>query len=229
MVLRRRIARRRRTRRSRRRGNAFKSTTANIPAHPKATVQSPWNSVVVQRTANVATTTSFSLTSGYIRDILFDQLTIPNSVSSVAVRLLSIEFYDLAGRPIEVKIHDYSAAQNAPVGSGISFPGRAGWSKVKLIWPKSISSTPISIVKGATDIVATGTVGPVFGVPNEAGTAVFYKVHVLWRLNNNSAPSFFTQAHDSQISTNIVTKSSDQRHKREADEMVDMESLSISD
>lgn len=172
----------------RRNGGAWKTGTPKVTATPTTAQEVPWNSIIVQRTVTVANNTTFTGNLLYIRDGLLAQIALGSATGTLSIRVMAADCFDLAGRPIEFRIHDYSttttAIVDAPViGTALSYPARNGWSRARLVFPKAISVEAKNVANAATSspLVFSGAVGAPMGVTNSTSTLILLRIRVLWR------------------------------------------------
>jgi hypothetical protein len=180
----------RRPRRGNGRKSAFNGRMVQAPVFPRATCQAPWNTCVIQRTATVANSTVFTVTPSYVRDALIAQLGLPTTIGGIGFRFISAEVYDLAGRPIEMKLQDVFSTSPSALVTGIDYPGRSGWAKLRLIWPKSVSANSYSVTSttDAKTLIA-GSVSTPLGNTTVTSTNILLKIKVLWRVANETSPT----------------------------------------
>lgn len=165
---------------------------SNAPQAPRASSYAPWNALTIQRTVNIANSTAFTITPTYLRDTLISQLGLVAGTTALTttfnIRPISIEVHDMAGRPFTLAIRDFSSVQASTttalptVGTGISYPSRSGYSRVRLTWPKVISANPLRVTSTANaTVIVSGSTGIPSGNTIITGTAVLLKISVLWR------------------------------------------------
>lgn len=163
----------------------FTGIRAQPPRTPRTAQDAPWNTIVVQRTFSVSDSTTFSVNLTYFRDILANQLS-ATSDATLTFRIMSIDLYDLGGRPMEISNYNYShtstSVMNKQLSTALSWPDRNGWSRTKLIWPKSISANSMSFGGTQLATVIAGGVGAPIGITTVASDKVLLRVKYLWRV-----------------------------------------------
>lgn len=174
----------------------FCGISCRAPVRPKSAQEAPWNSIVVQRRVAVSDNSTFSVNAQYVTDSLIAQLEFPSTVQ-VSWRLKFIDIYDLSGRPFDARIYDYNEAGSNPfqgqLATGISVPPRNGWSSLRLVYPKAISTSAHRTgTAGVTWL--TGNVGAPLGIESVASGTMLFRLHLLWRpLTGTGAPVGFSE------------------------------------
>lgn len=192
---------RRRNRFSRRIGinrkSDFDGLNVRAPSRPKTAQEAPWNSIVVQRRITVSDDSAFTVNTQYIIDSLIAQLELPTTVS-LTWRIRFVDVYDLAGRPFDARIYDFTRQRTgvpAPgqLATGLSVPARNGWSSTRLIFPKAVSAFANS---GGSAIATwmTGSVAAPIGITSATSDLMLFRMHLLWRpLQAGGAPTGFSE------------------------------------
>jgi len=161
----------------------FTGIRSQGPINPRTAQDAPWNPIVVQRSVSVADATSFSISLAYVRDVLANQLGL-TSDNTLTFRILAMNTYDMAGRPIEMAIYNFTSipgAYNSQLITSVSWPGRVSWPRVKYVWPRAISAIPLSFAGPNTTAVAQGAVATPLGVVDNSSTVIMLRFHLLWR------------------------------------------------
>lgn len=154
------------------------------PFNPKSSADAPWNAVTVQRPISIASGTDFSLTAKYLGDALKDQLNLPTTIN-LHMRIMSIDLYDLAARPFEVRSYNYTTTSTntgmTQLGTVVAWPGRDKFTRARLTWPLSVTAIPVSDTL-ATSIVLQGSVAAnTYGNAVENTTVLLMRARILWR------------------------------------------------
>lgn len=162
----------------------FTGIRSQPPRKPRSAQDAPWNSLTVQRTFTIADSSTFSVTIAYLRDILANQLG-TTADASLTFRVLALDVYDLAGRPMELSSYNYTTgtagSTNTQLVTALSWPDRDGWSCVRFTWPKVISTTPMSFSGALTNVAIAGGVGAPIGINSVASDKVLLRARFLWR------------------------------------------------
>lgn len=162
----------------------FTGVRSQPPRKPRSAQDAPWNSLIVQRTFTIADSSTFSLNIAYLRDILANQLG-ATADASLTFRVLALDLYDLAGRPMELSSYNYTTgtagSTNTQLVTALSWPDRDGWSCIRFTWPKVISTTPMSFAGALTNVVVAGGVGAPIGITSVASDKVLLRARFLWR------------------------------------------------
>lgn len=187
MVRRRNRISRRRYRPRRMNKSAFTALSLRSPTVPRSSSQIIWSPYTLQRTVELADSTTASFTFAYIRESLLSILAI-STTSALSVRLLSLEVYDLAGRPLSLTINDLvdsiggiEAASGGTLRVAYDYPGRTSWAKVKICWPKTHSSVSQRLESGNTTNFASVSVGTPIGASLVSSKpSILYRLRLLW-------------------------------------------------
>lgn len=164
----------------------FDGRRVTLSVNPKPAAYNPWNTVCVQRRVISDSNKAFTLTLGYLNDAFRAQLGFDKLTGTFVMRLISIAVYDLGGRPIELNIGDYVSDQSNTLGTSLigsmDYPGRSSFSRVKLVWPASVSANSVRVATGDPRIFATGSIGSTVGNDVESDSNYFLlKIWVLWK------------------------------------------------
>lgn len=184
----------------------FTGSLRRISRVPKISQDAPWNTIVVQRSIAVADSSVFSITNGYMLDILRNQLNL--TTADLTYRVMSIDVFDTKGRPFEMKVFDYSYNDTASNGSlslitAVAWPGRMQYSSARFVWPKAISARPLSAHIPGTRIMASGAVGAPSGVESVGNGALILRVRFLWRPTQaQTTPTAF----EVKMASNAISK-----------------------
>jgi len=183
----------------------FTGTLGRISRIPRISQDAPWNQVIVQRSVEVQDNTSFSVTIQYLIDILRNQLGLPTTIG-LTFRIMSIDVFDVSGRPFEMKIFNYLnevSQQNGTLSlvTAVAWPGRVQYSSAGFRWPKTISSLPVNTTTPGTRIVASGAVGRPMGVESVGAGTLLFRVRYLWRPTQaQTVPTFNVVLSENTIS-----------------------------
>lgn len=162
----------------------FTGIRSQPPRKPRSAQDAPWNSLTVQRTFTIADSSTFSVNIAYLRDVLANQIG-ATSDASLTFRILALDVYDLAGRPMELSSYDFTQGSagiaNSQLVTALSWPDRDGWSCARFTWPKAISATALSFSGTPTNVVVAGGVGAPIGINSVVTDKVLLRVRFLWR------------------------------------------------
>lgn len=154
---------------------------------PRSAQDAPWNEIVVQRTATIADSSTFSIDCTYVRDILANQLNVAAG-SNITFRIIAVTINDLAGRPLEIASYNFAASNslsNNQLTTALSWPGRNTWSGTRFVWPKAISAISLSFASTNPILVITGGIGAPVGIINNAVTTTLLRFNILWRVTQD--------------------------------------------
>lgn len=162
----------------------FTGSLRRISRVPKISQDSPWNSITVQRSIAVTDSTQFSITNGYLLDVLRNQLNL--LTVDLTYRIMAMDVFDTKGRPFEMKVFDYGYNESVTNGTlslitAVAWPGRMQWSSAGFVWPKAISARPLSAQVPGTRLIASGAVGTPSGVESVGSGSLILRVRYLWR------------------------------------------------
>lgn len=184
----------------------FTGSLRKISRVPKISQDAPWNSITVQRTIAVADSTVFSITNGYLLDVLRNQLYL--TTADLTYRVMAMDVFDTKGRPFEMKVFDYGYNESISNGTlslvtAVAWPGRMQWSSARFVWPKAISARPLSSQIPGTRLIASGAVGTPSGVESVGSGSLILRVRYLWR---PTQPQTTPTSFEVKLASNAVTK-----------------------
>lgn len=184
----------------------FTGSLRGISRVPRISQDAPWNSITVQRSIAVTDSTVFSITNGYLLDVLRNQLNL--LTVDLTYRVMAMDVFDTKGRPFEMKVFDYGYNESASNGTlslitAVAWPGRMQWSSARFVWPKAISARPLSAQIPGTRLIASGAVGTPSGVESVGAGSLILRVRYLWR---PTQPQTTPTSFEVKLASNAIPK-----------------------
>jgi len=165
--------------------------------NPASSTDTPWNTVVLQKVVTTSDSTATVVQFNHLLAQLQTQIGI--SDTTVLMRLVDFQAFDLAGRALKLTL--FSQLSTAGEISATDYPGRNSWSSVKLRFSLADQEYVTSVTTATTDAVAEFAVdvqtSSVYSIAN-----VLWRAKILWRLPTATvSPSFFLKSIKSKVST----------------------------